>query len=88
MDRIELNEDMNTDSEVTHSTLTIFSPEPPDAGLYECVAVNEAGRHSKSAKLIVEFGPTFESQEMDVQWSWDQKPVSLSCVGMTGYKWQ
>ena len=75
------------DITVTLSVLTIFNPEPSDAGVYECAAVNDAGRHSNSAQLIVEFGPNFESQEMDVQWSWDQKPVSLSCVGKIAEKW-
>ena len=82
-DNIEVTEEKQSDDnmKVTYSTLTIRSPEPEDEGVYECVAVNEVGRHSNSAKLIVEFGPNFESQEMKVQWSWDQKPVSLSCVG-------
>ena len=84
-DKIKVSEDIITvsDKKLTQSTLTIYSPEPSDSGTYECFAVNTAGRHSKSAKLIVEFGPTFKSQEMSVQWSWDQKPVSLSCVGET-----
>ena len=73
------------DVEVTHTTLTIVRPEPSDAGLYECVADNTAGSLSKSAKLIVEFGPTFGLQTLSVQWSWDQRPVSLSCVGETRY---
>ena len=83
VDNIKVSEEEESvdDITVTLSVLTIFNPEPSDAGVYECVAVNKAGRHSNSAQLIVEFGPNFESQEMDVQWSWDQKPVSLSCVG-------
>ena len=90
VDNIKVSEEKKSvdDTTVTISVLTIFNPEPSDAGVYECVAVNKAGRHSNSAQLIVEFGPNFESQEMDVQWSWDQKPVSLSCVGKTPEKWQ
>ena len=85
MDRVSVKEDIHTvsDIKVTSSTMTVFSPEPSDAGVYECKVVNVAGLDSKTAKLIVEFGPTFESQEMSVQWSWDQKPVSLSCLGET-----
>ena len=87
MDRVAVKEDIHTGSDikVTSSTLTVFRPEPSDAGVYECEVVNVAGRHSKTAKLIVEFGPTFGSQEMSVQWSWDQKPASLSCVGEKQY---
>ena len=87
MDQVAVKEDIliGSDIKVTSSTLTVFRPEPSDAGVYECEVVNVAGRHSKTAKLIVEFGPTFGSQEMSVQWSWDQKPASLSCVGEKQY---
>ena len=52
-----------------------------DDGLYECQAVNEGGKYFKSCHLAVEFGPTFEDQEMSKEWSWDQRTTNLSCMG-------
>lgn len=63
------------------STITISKIKRPDDGLYECQAENEGGRHYKSGHITVEFGPTFEDQLYDKEWSWDQRPIQLSCIG-------
>lgn len=62
------------------STITISKIKRPDDGLYECQAENEGGRHYKSGHITVEFGPTFEDQLYDKEWSWDQRPIQLSCI--------
>ena len=63
------------------STITISKIKRPDDGLYECQAENEGGRHYKSGHITVEFGPTFEDQLYNKEWSWDQRPIQLSCIG-------
>ena len=67
--------------ETLHSFLTLYNPEPFDTGLYECTASNVAGTDSKVAKLIVEHSPTFKTDSMNIQWSWDSRPVTLFCEG-------
>jgi hypothetical protein len=44
-------------------------------------AENEGGRFFKSGHITVEFKPTFEDQPMTKEWSWDQRPVNLTCIG-------
>ena len=51
-----------------------------DDGLYECAAINEGGKYFQSGHITVEFGPTFEEQVYDREWSWKQIPVNLSCI--------
>ena len=67
--------------ETLQSFLTLYNPEPSDTGLYKCTAYNVAGSNSKIAELIVEHSPTFKTNSMNIQWSWDQRPVKLFCEG-------
>ena len=62
------------------STLTIDGVKRADDGLYECQAENEGGRFYKSGHITVEFAPTFEDQLYDKEWSWDQRPIELTCI--------
>jgi len=62
------------------STIVIDGIRRTDDGLYECQAENEGGRFYKSGHIAVEFGPTFEDQLTDREWSWDQRPVKLTCI--------
>jgi len=62
------------------STITITKVKRSDDGLYECQAENEGGKFYKSGHITVEFGPTFEDQLYDKEWSWDQRPIQLSCI--------
>ena len=62
------------------STLTIDGIKRADDGLYECQAENEGGRFYKSGHITVEFAPTFEDQLYDKEWSWDQRPIELTCI--------
>ena len=72
----------NTVEEIkwVQSTLTVEGVKRTDDGLYECLAENEAGRLSQSGHITVEFPPTFEDQLHDKQWSWDQRPIELTCL--------
>ena len=63
------------------STIIIDGVRREDDGLYECQAENEGGRFYKSGHITVEFGPTFEDQLYKKEWSWDQRPIKLSCIG-------
>jgi len=62
------------------SSIIIDKVNRSDDGLYECQAENEGGRFYKSGHITVEFGPTFEDQLYDKEWSWDQRPIKLSCI--------
>jgi len=62
------------------STIIIDGVRREDDGLYECQAENEGGRFYKSGHITVEFGPTFEDQLYKKEWSWDQRPIKLSCI--------
>ena len=62
------------------STITIVGVRRSDDGLYECQAENEGGRFYKSGHITVEFPPTFEDQLYDKEWSWDQRPIELTCI--------
>ena len=62
------------------STITIDGVRRSDDGLYECQAENEGGRFYKSGHITVEFPPTFEDQLYDKEWSWDQRPIELTCI--------
>ena len=64
------------------STLYIEDVQRSDDGLYECQAVNIGGKYFKSGHISVEFPPTFEDQVITKEWSWDQRSVNLSCLGM------
>ena len=63
------------------STIIIDGVKRTDDGLYECQAENEGGRFYKSGHITVQFGPTFEDQLTSKEWSWDQRPIKLSCIG-------
>ena len=62
------------------STITIGGVRRTDDGLYECQAENEGGRFYKSGHITVEFPPSFEDQLYDKEWSWDQRPIQLTCI--------
>jgi len=62
------------------SSIIIDKVNRADDGLYECEAENEGGTFFKSGHITVEFGPTFEDQLYDKEWSWDQRPIALSCI--------
>ncbi|XP_011642324.1 fasciclin-2 isoform X3 [Pogonomyrmex barbatus] len=79
-DRIVVENDANDVSGETVGTLSIFDALTLDDGLYECIAKNKGGITFKNGHLTVEFPPTFRSMPNKTFWSWDQKPVNLTCI--------
>lgn len=59
--------------------LTISSLKRSDDGLYACIAKNKGGEATKNGHLTVQFPPTFENTPIKEAWSWDRKPVNLTC---------
>ncbi len=68
------------------STIIIDEVRRSDDGLYECKAINEGGSFYKSGHIQVEFGPTFEDQEVVKEWSWEENPINLTCIGNTRHQ--
>ena len=59
------------------SKITIDGVQRKDDG---CQSENIGGRFYKSGHITVEFAPTFEDQLVSKEWSWDQRPIELSCI--------
>ncbi|KAG0720397.1 Fasciclin-2 [Chionoecetes opilio] len=51
-----------------------------DDGLYTCTAESSGGVTQRWGHITIEFTPTFEEQTTDTFWSWEQKPVNLTCL--------
>ncbi|XP_026668877.1 fasciclin-2 isoform X2 [Ceratina calcarata] len=79
-DRIIVSNKPNDNTGETIGTLTIDEVLRKDDGLYECIASNTGGDARKNGHLMVEFPPSFESMPNKTVWSWDQKPVNISCI--------
>lgn len=60
--------------------LTISSLKRSDDGLYACIATNAGGNYMKNGHLTIEFPPTFENTPMKEAWSWERRPVNLTCT--------
>jgi neural cell adhesion molecule len=48
--------------------------------MYECIANNKGGIAFKNGHLTVEFPPSFASMNNRSIWSWDSRPVNLTCI--------
>lgn len=64
----------------TIGTLTFGSAMTSDDGLYECIAKNSGGVAYRNGHLTVEYPPSFRSMPNDTVWSWDKRPVNLTCI--------
>ncbi|XP_043504363.1 fasciclin-2 [Polistes fuscatus] len=79
-DRIVL---INKPDEVTGETVGILNIRDvfrSNDGLYECVAENAGGKAYKNGHVTVEFPPTFAYMDNNTTWSWDSRPVNLTCI--------
>lgn len=48
--------------------------------MYECIASNKGGVAFKNGHLTVEFPPSFASMTNRTIYSWDSRPVNLTCI--------
>lgn len=64
----------------TIGILSIHDALTKDDGLYECVAKNVGGVAYKNGHLMVEFPPSFRNMPNITVYSWEQRPVNLSCI--------
>ncbi|XP_029660542.1 fasciclin-2 isoform X3 [Formica exsecta] len=79
-DRIIMTNRADDVSGETVGVLAIHSALTNDDGLYECVAKNAGGVAYKNGHLTVEFPPSFRNMPNITIYSWEQRPVNLTCV--------
>lgn len=79
-DRIVLTSSPNDITGETVGRLTISKSLRSDDGLYECIAKNAGGEARLNGHLTVEFPPSFALMPNISKWSWEQKPVNISCI--------
>ncbi|XP_076169272.1 neural cell adhesion molecule fasciclin 2 isoform X2 [Ptiloglossa arizonensis] len=79
-DRIVLTSSQDDIAGETVGTLTIHESLRSNDGLYECIAQNAGGEARRNGHLTIEFPPSFVSMSNQTMWSWDQRPVNISCL--------
>lgn len=79
-DRLVVTNKPDDVSGETIGALSIHSALTSDDGLYECVAKNAGGVAYKNGHLTVEFPPSFRNMPNVTIWSWEQRPVNLTCI--------
>ncbi|XP_011692317.1 PREDICTED: fasciclin-2 isoform X2 [Wasmannia auropunctata] len=79
-DRIVVRNDADDVSGETVGTLSIHDALTDNDGLYECVTKNTGGVAYKNGHLTVEFPPSFRHMKNETEWSWEQRPVNLTCI--------
>ncbi|XP_043591462.1 fasciclin-2 isoform X1 [Bombus pyrosoma] len=79
-DRIMLTNSADDTNGETIGTLTINKSLRSNDGLYECIAENAGGEARRNGHLTVEFPPSFASMQNTSFWSWEQRPVNISCI--------
>ncbi|XP_015433410.1 PREDICTED: fasciclin-2 [Dufourea novaeangliae] len=79
-DRVILTNSQDDITGETVGTLTIHETMRSNDGLYECIAQNAGGEARRNGHLMVEFPPSFASMPNKTVWSWEQRPVNISCI--------
>ncbi|XP_011347037.1 fasciclin-2 isoform X2 [Ooceraea biroi] len=79
-DRIIVSNKIDDVTGETVGTLTIHETLTSNDGLYECIAKNAGDVAYKNGHLTVEFPPSFRNMLNKTIWSWDQRPVNLTCI--------
>ncbi|XP_066582905.1 fasciclin-2 isoform X2 [Prorops nasuta] len=79
-DRIIVTNDPDPNTSVTTGILTIRNSTRWNDGLYECMAQNSGGVSFKNGHLAVEFPPSFSAMPNRTIWSWERRPVNLTCI--------
>lgn len=79
-DRIILTSIPDNAKGETVAVLTIQNILRDDDGLYECIATNKVATAYRNGHLTVEFPPSFASMNNKTVWSWENRPVNLTCI--------
>ncbi|KYN04494.1 Fasciclin-2, partial [Cyphomyrmex costatus] len=74
------NKPDDTSSDVTVGILSITNVLTDNDGLYECVAENIGAVAYKNGHLTVEFPPSFRNMPNITYWSFESRPVNLTCI--------
>jgi neural cell adhesion molecule len=79
-DRITLHSITDNAKGETVASLTIQNALRKDDGIYECIATNKVATSYKNGHLTVEFSPSFDSMTNRTEWTWDARPINLTCI--------
>lgn len=79
-DRIVVENTKDNERSEMIGTLSISNIYRADDGLYECIAINEGGAAFQNGHLTVEFKPSFANTPMQEAWSWQNKPINITCL--------
>ncbi|XP_075233733.1 neural cell adhesion molecule fasciclin 2 isoform X2 [Lycorma delicatula] len=78
--RIVVEQRVDEQKKEAEGSLIISNVQRSDDGLYACIAKNKGGEMIKNGHLTVEFAPTFANTPMKEAWSWDKRPVNITCL--------
>lgn len=78
--RIFFDQLKDVESGITIATLKISEVSRMDDGLYQCIAYNQKAQSNTWGHLTVQFLPSFMNTPMREAWSWDSRPVNLTCA--------
>ncbi|XP_012538575.1 fasciclin-2 isoform X2 [Monomorium pharaonis] len=79
-DRIVVKNEVDEGNGETVGILSIMKALTDNDGLYECIAKNTGGVAFKNGHLTVEFPPSFRSMPNVTVFSWESRPVNLTCI--------
>uniref|UniRef100_A0A0A9ZHK9 Fasciclin-2 n=1 Tax=Lygus hesperus TaxID=30085 RepID=A0A0A9ZHK9_LYGHE len=79
-ERIVVHQREDRERQQAIGTLAITPLKTTDDGLYECIARNKGGNVTSNGHITVEFPPSFAHTPMNISWSWDHRPVNLTCI--------
>ncbi|KAF6212589.1 hypothetical protein GE061_013115 [Apolygus lucorum] len=79
-ERIVVHQREDREKQQAIGTLAISPLRTTDDGLYECIARNKGGNVTSNGHITVEFPPSFAHTPMNISWSWDYRPVNLTCI--------
>lgn len=65
---------------ITVGTLKITDAHRYDDGLYNCIAYNKRIKTELLGHITVEYPPTFQNTPANEVWSWDGRPVNVTCL--------
>lgn len=78
--RIFFDQLKDPETGMTNATLKITGVSRSDDGLYQAIAYNNRAQTNKWNHFSVQFPPTFMNTPMREAWSWDGRPVNMTCL--------